>query len=175
VGDGGRWIFGYGSLVWRPDFAFEERAPAEVRGFARRFWQGSPDHRGRHDAPGRVVTLVADPAERCAGVAYRVGAAVFDAVMTDLDLRESGGFERVDVTLHFRAGPRAPCAGVTYVAPPGNANFLGDAPLDEIVAQVARSRGQSGANRDYVLELARALRELDAEDPHVSEIAVRLR
>ena len=59
--DGARWIFGYGSLVWRPAFPHAERRAANVRGWVRRFWQGSPEHRGVRDAPGRVLTLAPRP------------------------------------------------------------------------------------------------------------------
>src|SRR5581483_11846825 len=65
------WIFAYGSLIFRPDFPWIERRRAFVRGWARRFWQGSPDHRGVPEAPGRVVTLVARDGF-CGGCAYRI-------------------------------------------------------------------------------------------------------
>jgi cation transport protein ChaC len=74
------WVFGYGSLVWRPDFPFAESRIATIEGWERRFWQGSTDHRGVPDAPGRVVTLVEAPGAVCWGRAYLIGASSRDEV-----------------------------------------------------------------------------------------------
>jgi cation transport regulator ChaC len=168
------WIFGYGSLLWRAEFPWLERRPAVLRGFARRFWQGSTDHRGVPGAPGRVVTLVADEAAWCAGAAYRVDPDHAARVLDDLDHRERGGYERRGVVIETeRAGERL--AGLTWVAAPGNGNYLGPAPLPEIAAQVRRSRGPSGDNREYVLRLAACLRELEQEDAHVFALEALLR
>jgi cation transport protein ChaC len=168
------WIFGYGSLLWRPAFAHAERRAGWLEGWARRFWQGSPDHRGGRERPGRVVTLVPEADARCWGLVYRVEPARRDEVLEALDRRESGGFERreLEVRLHGAAGGVR--TALVYVAPPGNPNYLGPAPLDAIAAQVRRSSGPSGSNTDYVLRLAACLRELGAEDPHVFELAARL-
>ncbi|HET6470422.1 MAG TPA: gamma-glutamylcyclotransferase [Pseudomonadales bacterium] len=162
------WVFGYGSLIWRPDFPFAERRRAYVDGWARRFWQGSHDHRGTPDAPGRVVTLIPEPHARCVGMAYLIEHDVFD----HLDHREKNGYARRDVTLAFDAN-RAD--GVVYIAHRDNHAFLGDAPLDAIARQILVSRGPSGANVEYLYELARALRDLDADDRHVFELEARVK
>lgn len=168
------WIFGYGSLVWRPAFAFAERRPARITGFARRFWQGSRDHRGVPERPGRVATLIPDPEAECWGTAYRVEGARVDEVLAALDHRERGGFERHVLTAALPATgglSRHSVAALVYVATPDNPDYLGPAPLDEIARQVCASVGPSGANVEYVLELARALREMGARDDHVFELA----
>lgn len=168
------WIFGYGSLVWRPDFPFAERRPAFIEGWARRFWQGSTDHRGVPDAPGRVVTLVPVPGARCWGMAYRIAAANSATVLAHLDHREKGGYRLERVTLRFVNGS-AETSGFVYHATPDNPNYLGPAAPETIAAQVRASHGPSGPNIDYVLRLAEALREIGAEDAHVFEIERLLR
>jgi glutathione-specific gamma-glutamylcyclotransferase len=173
-GDGGeRWIFGYGSLVWRPAFPFVERRAGWVRGWTRRFWQASTDHRGVPEDPGRVVTLVAAPAARCFGMAYRVAPPDVPHVLAGLDHREKGGYRRVVIDVHVPEGD--PLRGaLMYLATEDNPNYLGPAPLPEIAATVRRCTGPSGANVEYVLRLAEALRALGTppeEDAHVFELA----
>jgi cation transport regulator ChaC len=169
------WIFGYGSLVWRPAFPHAERRPGYLRGWARRFWQSSPDHRGTPEAPGRVVTLVADPDATCWGVAYRVPEANRASVLAALDHREQAGYERFDAPVHFAPGARcsapAPVTATVYIAGENNPNFQAGCPLPAIADIVRRAQGPSGSNRDYVLQLHRALADLGADDPHVSALA----
>jgi glutathione-specific gamma-glutamylcyclotransferase len=169
----GLWIFGYGSLVWRPAFPFAEKRAAYIGGWARRFWQGSTDHRGVPGAPGRVVTLTPEPAERCWGMGYLVGPTDLDEVLRALDHREQSGYDRVTVELTFRDGTAA--EGVTYLATPQNVNYLGEAPLADMARQIRSSRGPSGSNVEYVLRLAEALGTLGAQDPHVAALAALVR
>lgn len=165
------WIFGYGSLVWRPAFVHEEHTPAYIVGWARRFFQGSTDHRGVPGAPGRVVTLVPAHEERCWGMAYRVHPRHEAEVLARLDHREQGGYERHEASLVFSDGRAEVDGALLYVATSDNENYLGPAPLEHIAAQVCRSHGPSGSNEEYVLELAAALLTLGASDEHVFALA----
>ncbi len=170
----GTWIFGYGSLVWRPAFNFVEVEPAWIEGWGRRFWQGSTDHRGVPGAPGRVVTLVAEAGQRCWGRAYRVEPESEAAVMEGLDRREQGGYRREQVEVHLEGEVERSVRGLLYRAVPGNPNYLGEGSLSEVAAQVRRARGPSGSNLEYVRELAAALRELGVEDDPVLILDVEL-
>jgi cation transport protein ChaC len=157
------WIFGYGSLIWKQDFPYLESRPARISGWARRFWQGSHDHRGLPDDPGRVVTLVSASGETCAGRAFLIEPEVLE----HLDHREKNGYERLAVEIEFATSS---VDGLVYRAAPDNRAFLGPRSMHEMALQINRCSGPSGTNRDYVLQLARALRELGVWDPHVFEI-----
>lgn len=118
--------------------------------------------------------------ERVVGRAFRVPADRRDEVLAKLDHREQGGYERHDVTVEAW-----PCASASqssgairalvYVATADNPEWLGPAPVDEMARTIATRRGPSGPNREYLLELERALEELGAGDPHVRELARRVR
>jgi len=169
-----RWLFGYGSLIWRPDFAYLEQRPARLHGWSRRFWQGSHDHRGVPEQPGRVVTLMETVGSYCDGMAYLVDARTAETTFSDLDHREKNGYERHELELSFIEEPTS-VVGLVYVARQDNHAFLGAAPLDEMADQIAACAGPSGRNSDYVFELAAALRRLDFDDPHVFELETAVR
>jgi cation transport protein ChaC len=158
------WLFGYGSLIYKADFTYLERRPASIRHWVRRFWQGSHDHRGTLEAPGRVVTLIPQTDAVCVGMAYLIAP---DA-LAHLDVREKNGYLRFVTPLSLDDG-REP-EGLVYIATEENAAFLGAASERDIAEHIARSTGPSGPNRDYLLQLADALHQLDAEDPHVFAI-----
>lgn len=158
------WVFGYGSLIFKADFPYLERRPARISGWARRFWQGSHDHRGTPEAPGRVVTLIPQEDAVCEGMAYLISQEVLD----HLDYREKNGYLRALVEMTFPDSTTA--EGLVYIATQDNAAFLGPATEAEIARQIAHSTGPSGPNRDYLLRLAQALRHLDEHDAHVFAI-----
>ena len=163
------WIFGYGSIIWRVDFPYIEDHPAYICDWSRRFWQGSTDHRGTPEQPGRVVTLVPHHGEKCWGRAFRIASDDREQVLKDLDYREKGGYERLTLDLHF--SDQQSVTGITYLATEANPNYLGEASVDEIASQVVIGHGPSGSNIEYVHRLHDALAGNNTPDEHVAEIA----
>jgi cation transport protein ChaC len=155
------WLFGYGSLIFKVDFPYIERKPAHISDWVRRFWQGSEDHRGTEQNPGRVVTLIAETDAVCGGMAYRVEPRV----LPQLDVREKNGFLRFTTEMTFTDGSTT--EGLVYIATEQNRAFLGEATEFEIARHIAGAAGPSGPNSEYLYRLAESLRELGEHDSHV--------
>ena len=173
------WIFGYGSLIWKPGFDWVERRIGFVRGWQRRFYQGSFDHRGVPGNPGRVVTLLPDESSATWGVAFRIEGDEADRVIARLDHREKGGYERHREVVYDRDDRGRICCAVdealVYVATESNPNYLGPASPIEIARQACRAVGPSGPNAEYITRLADSLRRFGVDDPHVFAVDEALR
>jgi glutathione-specific gamma-glutamylcyclotransferase len=163
------WLFGYGSIMWKTGFNFEIRELCQVKGWTRRFWQGSTDHRGTPEFPGRVATLVESASDHCWGTAYRLPACDATDILEDLDYREKGGYDRTGLSLTLSSGRTI--AGITYIAHPHNPNYLGESPLEDIARQISFSTGPSGSNKEYILKLLQTLEQHDIQDVHVATLA----
>ncbi len=169
------WLFGYGSLIWRPDFEFISSRVAWVDGWSRRFWQGSHDHRGVPQAPGRVVTLVESPGVRCGGMAFEIEEPQAAQIFSQLDYREKNGYQRYEAELHFDpALNSSDVSGIFYVAGKDNPAYLGPASDLDIATQISNSHGPSGSNTEYLCHLAQSLRDHGIEDEHVFALEAAL-
>jgi len=121
----GLWVFGYGSLIWRPTMEFAVAHRAKAQHWARRFWQGSHDHRGTVDAPGRVLTLVPMADALCEGRVFGIASEHIERTLIDLDYREKNGYKRQNLVVHTEE--LGDVEALTYIAPENNVAWLGDA------------------------------------------------
>ncbi len=168
--NGELWLFAYGSLLWRPGVEYDLRSPGRILGWSRRFWQGSPDHRGTVENPGRVVTLVPEPDRQLTGVVYRLSGKDHRETLEYLDHRESGGYQRCWVSVS--AGETGPVRALTYIALPGNPHYLGPTDPVSLREHVLRSIGPSGHNIDYYHNLMDSLSRLDLSAGELSDVSL---
>ncbi len=164
-----KWIFSYGSLIWRPAIPYIKRRKASLFGWRRRFWQLSSDHRGTFASPGRVVTLVRDESSQCVGVAFGIADEDWEEVKNNLDYREKNGYKRHLVQIAFEN--RGLTTALTYIAGPENPSYSPFSEISRDIAnQVLKAAGPSGTNLQYLSSLSESLLEMGAEDHEVSSL-----
>ncbi len=168
-----KWVFGYGSLMWRPGFDYVERRQALVRGYHRSLCVYSHVHRGTPDRPGLVLGL--DRGGACRGVAYRVEESRWRETLDYLRLREQATsvYLETEVTLAFQDGDLR--RGIVYTIDRQHRQYAGRLSVDEMLHFVLQGHGQSGANPEYVLNTFAHLTELGVRDAMLSELASRLK
>jgi len=171
------WIFGYGSLVWRPGFEFLDTRVGYIKGFSRKFWQGNDVHRGSPSSIARVVTLVEEEGASTWGRAFRVKNE--DVARMYLDHRESvlGGYTTLTMEFYSKCGQEK-ISVLVYVALPCNSLFLGPASLEQIAQQIIKSEGVCGHNLEYLAKLSAFMQlhvHSHAQDDHLSELTCMTR
>uniref|UniRef100_A0A3Q3W0L9 Gamma-glutamylcyclotransferase n=1 Tax=Mola mola TaxID=94237 RepID=A0A3Q3W0L9_MOLML len=170
--NGNLWIFGYGSLVWKPDFPYKRSKVGHITGYKRRFWHGDDFHRG--DKPGRVVTLVEDSEVCTWGVAYEVTDSQIEGSLQYLHTREVilGGYIMETVEFFPKEESQEPLLALVYIATSDNPIYLGPAADKEIAHQIVACRGKSGHNIEYLVRLAEFMRLHcpEVEDEHLFSI-----
>lgn len=171
------WVFGYGSLVWKPGFKPGKTLVGCVEGFARRFWQGNETHRGTPGKPGRVATLVEERGVTTHGVALELTG---EEALDYLNNREMtlGGYSQKITMFHPIPGDQAaPFPVLVFVATSFSSFWLGPAEPHVIAEQVVTSTGPSGHNVEYVLRLAEWLHMTlpEVRDEHLFAIELQVR
>jgi cation transport protein ChaC len=171
MGQDGFWVFGYGSLMWRPGFAAAERRLARLHGWRRSFCLWSIMYRGRPAAPGLVLGLEAGDGAVCDGVAYRVAAEDAAATLRYLRERELVTYAYREVTAPVLLAGGGEAQALCYVVDPAHAQYAGALPLAEQAAVIARACGPAGTNRAYLEDTLRHLTECGVRDAALEAVA----
>lgn len=163
------WVFGYGSLMWRPDFPYLDAVPATLEGAHRALCVYSIVHRGSRLRPG--LTMGLDIGGSCRGLAFRVAPEQAGAIRNRLKKREQ-------VTLDYREAMRwmklasggLEVHALCFVIDRRHPQYAGDVPLARQAWMVRRAVGLSGRNVDYVMSTFRHLEEMGIEEPRVERL-----
>jgi cation transport protein ChaC len=168
------WVFGYGSLMWRPGFPFSEAAPALLKGAHRALCVYSVVHRGTHAQPGLVLGL--DRGGACRGIAFRVTNGAETDTVAYLREREQVTDVYVEAVRPVRLldGSGRALKALTYLVDRNHDQYAGGLPLEEQLRIVRGGKGQAGGNAEYVMRTLRHLEETGVHDDLLSNLAAHL-
>lgn len=167
------WVFGYGSLMWRPGFAHVETQRARLTGYRRSLCVRSFVHRGTEQRPGLVLGL--DRGGSCLGLAFRVPDDLKGEVIAYLRERELVTNVYQERILPLRLGNGARVPALTYVVDRRHKQYAGDLDVDAAVAQINGASGVSGPNEEYVLNTLDHLRGIGIRDRWLEAVGAKLR
>lgn len=156
------WVFGYGSLMWRPGFEFAERAAATLHGRRRAFCIYSVHHRGTYERPGLVLGLAPGGAVR--GAAFRVAPALWPQVYAYLLEREQPTETYIEARRAVRLADGRRVDALVFLSDTRHAQWAGNLSLERQAELIAGARGLSGPNIDYLRDLVMHLHEEGVRD-----------
>ncbi|WP_374470990.1 gamma-glutamylcyclotransferase [Phenylobacterium sp.] len=165
------WVFGYGSLMWRPGFEFLERRPATLHGRRRAFCIYSVHHRGTYERPGLVLGLAPGGATR--GMAYRIAEPAWPEVYAYLVEREQPTETYVEARRHVRLADGRRVDALVFLSDVRHPQWAGALGLERQAELIAGATGLSGRNVDYLRDLVAHLREEGVRD-HAMETLLGL-
>ncbi|HEY5072017.1 MAG TPA: gamma-glutamylcyclotransferase [Caulobacteraceae bacterium] len=162
------WVFGYGSLMWRPGFGFVERRPAWLHGRRRAFCIFSVHHRGTPARPGLVLGLA--PGGSVRGAAYRIDPREWPAVQAYLSEREQPTETYVEAVVQARLADGQVIAAVAFLSDCRHPQWAGKLSLEAQARLIAGASGLSGPNVDYLRDLVEHLSDEGIRDPSMERL-----
>jgi cation transport protein ChaC len=168
------WVFGYGSLIWEPGFAYASRHIARLEGYSRSFCMRSIHHRGTITRPGLVLALDAGPGG-CEGVAFEIPMRIAEESLEYLRAREliSAAYLEARAPVTLQDGRQV--EAVTYVIDRAHDQYCAGLSLEEQAQIIACATGGRGPNCDYLFNTAAHLAELGLRDAQLDWLAARVR
>lgn len=160
------WVFGYGSLMWRPDFEYVERVPALLKGVHRAFCVYSTRYRGTPERPGLVLGL--DHGGSCQGLAFRIEAAKIAETYAYLTRREMMNRVYRESMRVLRLSDGRRVHALAYIVDRTHRQYVRGLTREKLVEIIRGGHGQMGPCRDYVLNTLRSLAELGIDDHALS-------
>jgi cation transport protein ChaC len=172
---GGRsdlWIFGYASLLWRPEFDFAEHRPARVFGWHRALRMASRVNRGTPERPGLVFALL--PGGSCHGAVFRVARDRADDELTRLWQREMPNGVYDPRWLPCRT-PQGTVLALAFTLAPTHPQHTGRMSESQLLDIFRHARGRYGTTLDYLLDTARCLAERGVRDAEIERMVALAR
>lgn len=167
------WVFGYGSLMWNPGFAFLRSERALLTGAHRSLCVYSWVHRGTQERPGLVFGL--DNGGACRGIAYQVAEETWPGTLDYLRAREQTTMVYREHRHHVELEDGGKVEALVYMVDHGHAQYAGALPLEKQLEIVQDAVGKSGRNPEYIINTAAHLEDMGIRDTGLAWLAERLK
>jgi len=166
------WVFGYGSLIWKPGFNYVEKQKALLNGAHRCLCVYSHHYRGTKVNPGLVFGLM--PGGSCYGMAFRVEKKNWNSIFSYLQQREqvSGVYKERYHKIMLESGEKV--TALTYFSNSEHEQYAGDISLIKQVKIVTSAIGEMGSNLDYVINTTNHLSEMGIYDENLTKLRAKL-
>ena len=163
----GVWVFGYGSLMWNPDFKVEEKISGEIKGYHRRLCLKSIVYRGTPDYHGLVFGL--DKGESCQGMTFRISPENLATELQKVWEREMFAETYIPTWVNVKTVNKN-ISAITFVINPEHEHYVPDLELEEVAERVVRAEGKCGSCHDYVQNTVKCLHQLGLRDPALEQL-----
>ncbi len=172
--ENGFWVFGYGSLIWQPEFPYGKKHIATLTGYARSFCMWSIHHRGTLETPGLVLALDKQTGAECHGVAFFVAPEDAAQTLADLRAREliSAAYLEVSHPVMLDTGEKVDA--LCYVVDPDHVQYCGGLSLEHQAEIIATAKGGRGPNTDYLFNTCKGIDALGLQDDDLAFLKRRV-
>lgn len=168
------WVFGYGSLMWNPEFPFEEKISANLDGYTRSFCMWSIHHRGSVEDPGLVLALDENSDGKCEGIAFRVAAEDAEETLINLRKREliSSAYYEKTCPLNLKDGRVV--QAICYIIDRNHEQYCGDLSLETQAEVISKATGGRGTNTEYLLNTSAYMVDSGIDDHDIMWLVSRV-
>jgi len=165
--ENGVWVFGYGSLMWNPDFKFSEKITGVVSAYHRRLCLKSIVYRGTPDYPGLVFGL--DQGGSCQGMAFRIAPEHYETELQIVWEREMFAETYIPTWVKVQTKQQS-LSAITFVINSDHEHYVPDIALEEVAERVVRAEGKCGSCHDYVRKTVKCMHNLGLRDPFLEQL-----
>lgn len=167
------WVFGYGSLMWNPEFTYTESTTARLYGYHRRLCLWSVRYRGTPEKPGLVVGMA--PGGSCSGIAFKVKDVDIESTIDYLYEREmvSNAYKPIIKDTHL--SDKRIVRALTFVSKPDHPQYAEKMSIAKITNVVADAHGPKGSNIEYIINTAAHLQTIGIDNTEIHHVANKLK
>jgi len=169
------WVFGYGSLIWKPGFEFAHKEIGRLQNYKRSFCIWSIHYRGTPEHMGLVLALDKVQGSNCDGLLFKIKAKNVEKVLSYLRKRELISDAYLEVIVDVKLNSGETVKAYTYLVNRNHEQYAGSLTIDDQALIIKSAKGTIGSNTEYLYNVTKCLRDLGIKDPELEKLSYQTR